>query len=243
MKKTSFEEFAEQNRKLDEKLTNENYIIFTKMMAGLNPVRMGKVTSEVVRCDLLALSLSAQERNEPLQQALGEDAQSFSAAVQQAGGYAPKKEIFLEVCYQVLLLFVVCSSAAALLSACMLQLPTQLSYSVTLGIGFFTQVVLICILWGCYSLWVSPHLAARRSPVSWLRYVVMAAMWIGTGMFSEFIWGSRETVGISMPWGVFWLCCWGAFAVVSVYRRQYLNKQFIVLTEKTKLEKADAENS
>lgn len=230
--KTSFELFAAENRRIDNRLKDQDYMTYDKIMASLNPVRMGKVRSEMVRRDLLDLVLAARDKSETLEQRLGENAHTWSSEVQQANGMASRQEMVLEVCYQVLGFFTAMSSIAALISACVFQLPSQLIYPVTLNLEFFLNLLLIGGAWALYSVVIAPRMAARHGISAWLRFVILIVLlsvadW-GMGIFQYD--SAVMTGGMTMPWGVMWAGLCAVFGLVALYRRKKLNDCFLSLT-------------
>lgn len=94
--KTRFELFAAENRKLDDQLSQQDYVEFDQLMTSLNPVRMGRVRSELVRRDLLMLAKDARAQGQTLEQSLGEDSHRWCARMMAAGGYGGTAQTVLE---------------------------------------------------------------------------------------------------------------------------------------------------
>lgn len=66
-----------ENNKLTRKLTHENHQMITNMIVYLRVSRLSDERVEGIRHDILDIAISAQARNEPLDDVFGEDGKTF----------------------------------------------------------------------------------------------------------------------------------------------------------------------
>ena len=103
MKAKNIKELKRKNNEADKKLSKENSLIMTDIVCYIRGANLSEYRQEVIREDLLDMTLSAQERGEGIRTVIGEDYKIFCDEVIASLPQLSKKERILDVFDTILL--------------------------------------------------------------------------------------------------------------------------------------------
>lgn len=170
------------------KLTDESRLAMEKMAAYMNVAKMGAFDREIVRRDMIAMALEAQEREEPFSSVIGEDQKAWCDEIAQSVGPAPLSERILHY---------IKNTAGWAVFLCILEFGTGREPA-GITLGFLFLLALYCVFRYIWFTYAAPRLAYAKKWVRIVSWCAAPATIFALYILQWFFYGSTEPV----PWTV-----------------------------------------